>query len=582
MLRFSSSPLSPSALTWRDGIGTRLGAAICTVFIAYLLAVGASVYGLYQQYLGFRQLSGQYFERAMTAAELTRDAELIAAEVFESMVGADRSDRARGSNSENLIRVYQSVRAGLDSAMDVSEVEHLAQIDRWQQPYFDSLKQLDRRLGDEYQLKSDELLRIDTLFVQLQALEQQVDAVLLNGNPDDIRYINHALAALGYCTTAMRAERVGQLSQLRQSALAQLELLNGLTPSSKDLVDLHESLDHLVRAVFDERQPTLIAERATLATARQTRVLAQKLTSSTFNYYLQLKQSAKEAVEAHQAMVVNTMIGLLVFALLMVALTIFMLLYIRRIIIQRLHQLYLAVNAHMEGDVVIIPHEGRDEISLLGHAFEQFATARYKAESALRDAREETECANRQLQQVNEQLRELSEIDELTGIANRRALDRHIAHEYRRVQRHQSEFSLMMIDIDWFKEYNDQYGHPAGDRCLRLVAQCLSQQIRREGELVARYGGEEFCIVLPGVGEMDALACARRLQEAIYDLGLEHPRGIVSLSIGIATSNQERSLSRTQLSEAADRALYQAKAEGRNCVVSSSAVVEDLVPNRER
>ncbi|MDI3324844.1 diguanylate cyclase [Pontibacterium granulatum] len=575
MLRSSSNPFPSSALTWRDGIGTRLGGAICVVFIACLLAVCASIYGLYHQYLGFRQLSGQYFERAMTAAELTRDAELIAAEVFESMVGADRSDRARGSNSENLIRVYQSVRASLDNAVDAPEVEHLAQIDRWQQPYFESLKRLDGRLGDEYRLKSDELLRIDRLFVQLQALEQQVDAVLANGNPDDIRYINHALAALGYCTTAMRAERVGQLRQLRQSALAQLDLLSELTLNSKVLVEFHESLEALVREVFEERQPALIAERATLATARETRVLAQKLTSSTFNYYLQLKQSAKEAVEAHQAMVVNTMIGLVVFALFMVALTLFMLLYIRRIIIQRLHQLYLAVNAHMEGNTASIPHEGRDEISLLGHAFEQFASARYTAESALRDAREETESANRKLQQANEQLRELSEIDELTGIANRRTLDRHLEQEYRRLQRHNGELSLMMIDIDWFKEYNDQYGHPAGDRCLRQVAQCLSQQVRREGELVARYGGEEFCIVLPGAGEVDAEACARRLQEAVSDLGLEHPRGKVTLSIGIATVHPECGLSEARLFEEADRALYQAKTEGRNCVVNGA----NLEPN---
>lgn len=308
----------------------------------------------------------------------------------------------------------------------------------------------------------------------------------------------------------------------------------------------------------------LLAERATLATARETRVLAQKLTSSTFSYYQQLKDAAHQAVEEHQRRVTTTVLSALAFALMMVVLTVFVILYIRRMILRRLQQLHWSVNAHMSGNIVPIPHSGSDEISALGKAFDNFANARYAAEAALSEAQRETEEVNRQLQQANERLRLLSEVDELTGIANRRSLDQHLAQEWRRARRHLTPLSLIMIDIDWFKEYNDRYGHPAGDDCLRQVAAAFDACLQREGERVARYGGEEFCVILPQTTGEGAVACAARLQRAIADLALPHPRGRVTLSLGVATCAPPDMCTESELLAMADQALYEAKNTGRN------------------
>lgn len=553
---------------WRHSIGTRLGLAICVVFAGYLLAVGVSIFGLYQQYQGFQKLSTYYFERALTAAELTRDAELIAAEVFESMVGADRSDSARTSGSANLMKIYQSVRARLDAAEDGEESSQLAAIDRWQEPYFSSLESLNQQLSREYQLKSAQLKLVDALFDQLQQLELQIDTALVSQEADDLRFISHALAALSYSATTLRAERPGQLAQLQASARTHFEQLQRLTALSPNLLQLRQPMTELLARVLSERPPMLRAERATLATARETRVLAQKLTSSTFNYYQQLKNASHKAVEMHQQRVTTTVVAALVFALMMVVLTVFVILYIRRMILRRLKRLHWAVNAHMSGNTVPIPHAGNDEISGLGRAFENFAAARYAAEGALSVAQRETQEVNLQLQQANERLRFLSEVDELTGIANRRVLDQHLIQEWRRARRHSNSLSLIMIDIDWFKEYNDHYGHPAGDACLRQVAQALSVCLQREGELVARYGGEEFCIVLPQLSPDEAMVCAERLQRAVADLSLEHPRGRVTLSIGVATACAGELSAAQMLLENADQALYKAKTAGRNRIVA--------------
>ena len=136
-------------------------------------------------------------------------------------------------------------------------------------------------------------------------------------------------------------------------------------------------------------------------------------------------------------------------------------------------------------------------------------------------------------------LRNLSHRDPLTGVANRRALEERLAVEWRRAARHRFPLSLLMLDVDHFKAYNDHYGHIAGDACLERVAEALSQTIGRAEDLVARYGGEEFAALLAGSGPEEALALAEKVRAAVQALAIPHARSSasdwVSVSIGVAS-----------------------------------------------
>lgn len=178
-----------------------------------------------------------------------------------------------------------------------------------------------------------------------------------------------------------------------------------------------------------------------------------------------------------------------------------------------------------------------------------------------------------ELAAANELLAELSATDGLTGIANRRRFDEALAQEWLRATRAGTPLSLLLIDIDHFKAYNDHYGHLAGDECLRCVAQILSDCLRRAGELVARYGGEEFALLLPGaeLEEAQALAqrCCERLREAAIDHSNSNTAAHLTLSIGAATISPLPSQKPELLITAADNALYRAKHAGRNRCVAA-------------
>ncbi|SHF14966.1 diguanylate cyclase (GGDEF) domain-containing protein [Modicisalibacter ilicicola DSM 19980] len=164
---------------------------------------------------------------------------------------------------------------------------------------------------------------------------------------------------------------------------------------------------------------------------------------------------------------------------------------------------------------------------------------------------------------------ELSQHDPLTGLANRRLFDERIDHALEAARSDRRHVALLMIDIDHFKAYNDHYGHPAGDACLKVVAETMRKHFNQSGQLVARTGGEEFTIILPGTTPAESTARADELRMAIESLALPHAgsphASLLTVSIGVATASPQERCSAAQLIQAADDALYEAKQAGRNC-----------------
>lgn len=175
-----------------------------------------------------------------------------------------------------------------------------------------------------------------------------------------------------------------------------------------------------------------------------------------------------------------------------------------------------------------------------------------------------------ELEAANQELQRLVSIDGLTQMANRRCLDEYLDQECKRASREQIPISLVLCDIDFFKNYNDNYGHQEGDHCLQEVAQAISKSTNRPADLVARYGGEEFVIVLPNTDAQGSVNVAIRATEVMRSLKLPHSYSkvapYVTISCGVATLLPSQEFEPTDLLKAADQALYKAKAEGRNCV----------------
>jgi diguanylate cyclase (GGDEF)-like protein len=177
------------------------------------------------------------------------------------------------------------------------------------------------------------------------------------------------------------------------------------------------------------------------------------------------------------------------------------------------------------------------------------------------------------LETANQRLRRLVAVDALTGIANRRHFDRALDRELRRARRQNQPLSLVFLDLDEFKRFNDTYGHARGDEVLRRVAQTLDETFRRGGDLVARYGGEEFAIVLPGVDGRRAGLYAERLRRRIWRLAIPYSASQVSdrvtISGGVATIIPPQTATPDDLLYAADQALYRAKCLGRNRIAAA-------------
>lgn len=175
------------------------------------------------------------------------------------------------------------------------------------------------------------------------------------------------------------------------------------------------------------------------------------------------------------------------------------------------------------------------------------------------------------LESANRQLYRLATLDGLTQVANRRCFDERLAQEWKRLARERSPLSLLLIDIDHFKPYNDHYGHLGGDECLYRVAQALERGVARPADLVARYGGEEFAVLLPNTDRAGAAHLGQQLKAEVDRLQLPHAQSpvkrCITLSVGLATLRPRQEEQLTKLIERADRALYRAKQLGRDRLV---------------
>ncbi|WP_300127389.1 diguanylate cyclase [Immundisolibacter sp.] len=180
----------------------------------------------------------------------------------------------------------------------------------------------------------------------------------------------------------------------------------------------------------------------------------------------------------------------------------------------------------------------------------------------------------------------LARFDPLTGLANRRHFDETLAGEWQRALRLRGEVALIIFDVDEFKIYNDHFGHPGGDACLRRLAAVTRQLVHRHGDLVARLGGEEFAVLLPLTPLAGARAVADTLRQAIENLRLPHApaaqRPVVTVSVGVACLRPGSGLTPDDLIRAADAALYEAKHAGRNCVVMAPPAETPALVRRVR
>lgn len=182
------------------------------------------------------------------------------------------------------------------------------------------------------------------------------------------------------------------------------------------------------------------------------------------------------------------------------------------------------------------------------------------------------QAAEMALQLAIHELERLANLDGLTQLANRRRFDEYLAIEWRRLAREGLPLSLILCDVDFFKRYNDSYGHQAGDQCLCAIAKVLRQTIKRPADLVARYGGEEFAIILPNTPLAGACQVAETIQQRVFTLGIPHAGSevapYITVSFGVTSIIPVLTLSPNQLVAVADQALYRAKSQGRNQVAA--------------
>ncbi len=191
----------------------------------------------------------------------------------------------------------------------------------------------------------------------------------------------------------------------------------------------------------------------------------------------------------------------------------------------------------------------------------------------LKQAEQEKEKLITELMKAKIELEKLARVDTLTALYNRRVFDEVYEKEFSLAQRMGNDFSLLMIDVDFFKKFNDRYGHQKGDDCLQAISSCMQKNAQRITDTLARYGGEEFAIIMVNTNTENALILAERIRKDVEGLSIPHDDSIfgkVTISLGLATIGKGAEISHAQFFEKADNALYKAKETGRNKIANIS------------
>jgi diguanylate cyclase (GGDEF)-like protein len=220
-------------------------------------------------------------------------------------------------------------------------------------------------------------------------------------------------------------------------------------------------------------------------------------------------------------------------------------------------------------------------ICILGAALALFVIWKisvYQLESRERRLTKLVAERTEELRKANEELQQLANSDRLTGVGNRRRFEDFLADEWNRAVRFRTEISLILIDVDYFKLFNDTYGHQAGDECLKKIAVALAATVKRPTDLVARFGGEEFAIILGGTNSEGALNIAKQAMENVKNLKMPHGKSDISdyvtISIGVVAIHPKLGMTEYDLINAADKALYKAKENGRNQIISNDFLIQ--------
>lgn len=541
-------------------ISTQLIALLLSVFLIFITSVSVTGYMLHRHESALRGLFTVDFERAMLAGELARDAEVLSAQIFERMLGGQKSTVDGPPAVKNQMSILRNSHDRLAAVADPRS-SLPTDLERLQRDYFTSIEALERALGVVEAHRQAHADQLDTLL----ALQADLNAPMAAARRSPQQQaVGHALQALAASIAAgLAAVAPGQLRQLEALAVRRLEELQGLLVAARIaelgpvLPRLTRELQSLSRAVFAARAEALVSERASLAMARETRVIAQKLGGVAVNHYLELREGARQAMADQAAAVRRALLFVIIFAAVSTLASMLAIAYIIRRIAWRLRDLNLAMHTHVTGQRVEIPCQGGDEIAEMGRAFEVFVMARDAAEKELRH--------NQGL------LAKAAVTDVLSGLPNRRGFDETLLLEWRRCARNGDALALLMVDIDFFKAYNDHYGHLDGDACIRQVGALMRQSFDRSGDYPARYGGEEFVCILPRTEAEGAAAAAERFRLALIAAAIPHAASgvaeCITASIGVASLRPGAEQDPPTIVAAADAALYRAKQQGRNRVV---------------
>lgn len=419
---------------------------------------------------------------------------------------------------------------------------------------------ISRELADLNQLVINKINVADSLLAQQANMYGLYEELMLLESDQPATMIK--LSAADIVTRTSEILIVDRLNQVREKKLTLESLLKeleeysvnaGFTNSNVSLIvkELNDTILNPINGIVSLRQEQLrVAGRARGRSNMVHNLIVDYARLAEFESHqlnARVLEDAKNASKSINNQIQNIH---LVFIFIVVTIIGFSL-FVNRFVVSRLLKLRMQIHKRMDGNYREIKLTGNDEISELARAFDSFA---------------------RTIETQKQTLSEMSLRDALTGIANRRALDERFKQEISSAMRHQWPLSVLLLDIDYFKQYNDNYGHGRGDQCLKDVADILRQYLPRQSDMLARFGGEEFAIILPDTNAKGADSVANNIISGFNAARLPHEysqiTNYVTISIGVATHLIATKEKAWDLFDNADKALYCAKKRGRNRSVS--------------